>query len=120
MAKKTYIFLFLILGLLLGPMQTYAHNGSSKATMACCKDKSTKKNCCKENQSTGSNHSCDNSCSGVSCSCPVAYCGVNFIFALQEQNNSHFYFSDNKQKFFYSETIISSDFCSIWLPPKLS
>lgn len=121
MTKNIYILLLLTLGLLLGPMQISAHN-SSKADMECCQKDSTdsKKSCCKEKESKETKHSCDNSCSGVSCACPVAYCGFAPILTFQEVNQSLFDFSKSKQNYFYSEIIISSDFRSIWLPPKLS
>jgi len=121
MTKNIFILFLLTIGLLLGPMQTSAHNGS-KVIMACCQKESTdsEKSCCKENQFKGKKHSCDSSCTGASCACPVVYIGCSLTQDFQEQNNSLFDFSDSKQNFFYSESAVSSDFRSIWLPPKLS
>ena len=121
MTKNIFILFLLTIGLLLGPMQTSAHNGS-KAIVLCCQKESTdsEKSCCKENQSKGKKHSCDSSCTGASCTCPVVYIGYSLTLDFQEQNNSLFDFSDSKQNFFYSESAVSSDFRSIWLPPKLS
>ncbi len=119
MTKNICIIFFTILGLLLGPMQSFAH--SNKIEMKCCQKESSdsEKSCCKKNQSKGTKHSCDGSCSGASCACPMVYCGVFLILDLEEQSNSRFAFSNSKSNFFYSEIIISSDFRSIWLPPKI-
>lgn len=121
MTKNIYILFLLTIGLLLGPMQTSAHNGS-KAKMVCCQKESSdsEKSCCKENQSKGTKHSCDSSCLGSSCACPVVYCGFSLILDFQEQNKSLFDFLNSTHNYFYSENIIASDFRSIWLPPKLS
>ena len=97
-----------MLGFLLGPTLTYAHG--TKKEMPCCKEKNSKK---KE-------HSCNNSCVGNSCGCPTAYCGYSSILSFQTENNSLFSFSERKQNYYYSEIFISSDFRSIWLPPKIS
>lgn len=118
MTKNIYILFLLTLGLLLGPMQTYAHN-SVKANMTCCQKESSdsKKSCCKEKQSKEKKHNCNNSCSGT---CPIVSCGFIPTLAFEETNYSVFDFSDSKQNFFYSEIGVFSDFRSIWLPPKLS
>jgi len=120
MTKNIYIIFLLTIGLVLGPAQSFAH--SKKCDMVCCEKElsNSEKACCKEKQYKETKHSCDSSCSGVSCGSPVVYCGLSSILAFQEENNSLFDSSDNKQIFFYSEIIISSDFRSIWLPPKLS
>jgi hypothetical protein len=88
--------------------------------MSCCKEKSTAKDCYKEKYSKKKGHSCDNSCVGSSCGCPTAYCGSHSIFFSQTTNNTLFSFSKKKQNYYYSEIFISSDFRSIWLPPKIS
>ncbi|RWW98821.1 hypothetical protein [Flavobacterium cerinum] len=118
MTKKIYILLLLTLGFLLGPTVTYAHN--NKAEMACCKKESSKKDCCKEHHSKEKKHSCDSGCKSVSCGCPSVSCGFTPTLAFQSENDSLFDFSDRKQNYFYSEIFISSDFRSIWLPPKIS
>lgn len=120
MTKNIFILFLLTFGLLLGPMQISAHN-SSKADMSCCQKESSdsEKSCCKEKSSKETKHNCDGTCSGASCACPV-YCGFSPMLSFQEAKHSLFDFSNRVQNFFYSEIIISSDFRSIWLPPKLS
>ncbi|MBG6188122.1 hypothetical protein [Flavobacterium sp. CAN_S2] len=118
MAKKFYILLLVTLGFLIGPTLVSAHG--IKAEMACCKKESAAKTCCKEKNSKKKEHSCNNSCVGNSCGCPTAYCGYSSILSFQTENNSLFSFSERKQNYYYSEIFISSDFRSIWLPPKIS
>lgn len=118
MTKKFYILLLVTLGFLLGPTLTYAHG--TKKEMPCCKKEFTVKDCCKKKDSNKKEHNCDNSCVGNSCGCPTAYCGYSSILSFQTENNSLFSFSERKQNYYYSEIFISSDFRSIWLPPKIS
>lgn len=119
MPKNSYILFLLILGVFLGPMQSFAH-GKKKAEMTCCKKESSEKSCCKEKKSKETKHDCDSSCSGSSCGCPVMHCSFSPMYVFQEANDSLFDFSERKQNYFYSEVFISSDFRSIWLPPKIS
>lgn len=120
MTKHFCILFLLMVGLILGPTQSFAQN--NKAEMACCKKESSdsEKQCCKEKKDKKNNHNCDSGCLGVSCACPVVSCGFNLMVALQEDNLSLFDFVNNEQNFFYSEIFISSDLCSIWLPPRNS
>jgi hypothetical protein len=118
MTKKFYILLLITLGFLLGPTLTLSHG--TKIEMSCCKKETTTKDCCKEKDSKKKGHSCDNSCAGSSCGCPTTYCGSNSIFFSQTTNNALFSFSEKKQNYNYSEIFISSDFRSVWLPPKIS
>ena len=46
-------------------------------------------------------------------------CSQRIYFELNFKNNN-FDFSTEKQNYYYSEIFISSDFRSIWLPPKIS
>ncbi|MEA9414852.1 DUF6769 family protein [Flavobacterium sp. PL02] len=118
MTKKFYILLLVTLGFLMGPTLTYAHG--TKNEMSCCKKESTTKDCCKKKHSNKKEHNCDNSCSGNSCGSTTANCGFSPMALFQTENNSLFSFSERKQNYFYSEIFISSDFRSIWLPPKIS
>lgn len=120
MPKNSYILLLLILGLFLSPTQFFAHNSGNKTEMSCCKKESSEKSCCKEKKSKGTKHDCDSSCSGMSCGCPAMYCGFSPMVVFQETKDCVFDFSERKQSYFYSEVFISSDFRSIWLPPKIS
>lgn len=118
MAKRIYILLLLTFGFILGPTQSFSHN--NKVEMACCMKESSTKECCKENHSKEKQHNCSSSCKDVSCGCPTVYCGYASVLSIQKDNNLIFDLLERKQKHFYSEIIISSDFHSIWLPPKIS
>ncbi|MBF7093080.1 hypothetical protein IUY40_16225 [Flavobacterium sp. ALJ2] len=118
MTKKFYILLLVMLGFLMGPTFTYAHE--TKNEMSCCKKESPVKDCCNKKDSTKKGHNCDNSCSGSSCSSTTGNCGFSTIAIFQTENNSLFDFSERKQNYYYTEIFISSDFRSIWLPPKIS
>ncbi|KVV15684.1 hypothetical protein ACRASX_09865 [Flavobacterium sp. TMP13] len=120
MTKNIYILLILTFGLILGPTQSFAHK--SKVVMDCCQKESTDsgKSCCSEKQSKETNHNCDSSCSGASCACPVVYSGFTMVFNFQEENKSLFDFPETTANYYYTEIGASSDFHSIWLPPKLS
>ncbi|KIC01186.1 hypothetical protein OA88_15175 [Flavobacterium sp. JRM] len=118
MTKKFYILLLVTFGFLMGPTLTYAHG--TKNEMSCCKKESTTKDCCKKKHSNKKEHNCDNSCSGNSCGSTSANCGFSPMALFQTENNSLFSFSERKQNYYYSEIFISSDFRSIWLPPKIS
>ncbi|MDA6069185.1 hypothetical protein NJT12_06090 [Flavobacterium sp. AC] len=117
MTKKFYILLLVTLGFLMGPTLTYAHG--TKTAMSCCKKESSSENCCKKKGSKEKEHNCDKGCLGNSCT-PTSSCGFSPMAIFQTENNSLFSFSDKKQNYFYSEIFISSDFRSIWLPPKIS
>ena len=118
MTKPFYILLLVTLGFLLGPTVTFAHG--TKTEMSCCKKENATKDCCKEKDSKKKGHSCDNSCVGSSCGCPVANCASAPMTTFQTESNTLFSFSKNKPNYYYSEIFISSDFRSVWLPPKIS
>ncbi|WP_124020553.1 hypothetical protein [Flavobacterium tructae] len=117
MTKKFYILLFVTLGFLMGPTFTYAHG--TKKEMSCCKKESAAKDCCSKKDSKDKKHGCDKSCMGNSCT-PTSSCAFSPMAIFQVENHSLFGFSEKKQTYFYSEIFISSDFRSIWLPPKIS
>ncbi|WP_306351096.1 hypothetical protein [Flavobacterium sp. '19STA2R22 D10 B1'] len=118
MTKKFYILFLVTLGFLMGPTLSFAHSPEPK--MACCKKESSEKSCCKDMDSKEKKHSCDGSCKGASCSCPTVYCGSSSFLSFQSENTSLFNFLERKQNYYYSEIVISTDFRSIWLPPKIS
>lgn len=118
MTKKFYILLFVTLGFLMGPTLTYAHG--TKKEMSCCKKESTAKKCCDKKNSKEKGHDCDKGCLGNSCT-PTGSCSYFSPMAIfQTENTSLFSFSEKRQNYYYSEIFISSDFRSIWLPPKIS
>lgn len=120
MTKHIYILFLLIVGLLAGSAQAFAQN--NKSEMVCCKKESSDsdKSCCKEKKEREDKRDCTSSCLGFSCACPVFSYAFNLMVTFEENDFLIFDFSNNKQRFFYSEAFISSDLCSIWLPPKIS
>ncbi len=118
MTKKIYILLIVVLGLLSGPTQSYAAGLDS--VMSCCTKESGTKACCKDEGIQQEKHHCDSSCAGTSCGCPTVYCGSTPIFFSQTTNNAIFGLTEKAQNYYYTEIFISSDFRSIWLPPKLA
>ncbi len=117
MTKKIFILLIVVLGLITGPTQSYAAGMDS--VMSCCTKESATKDCCKEEGTKHQEHHCDSSCAGTSCGCPTVYTSSTPIFLTQTTNNALFDSSEKAQKFYFSEIFISSDFRSIWLPPKI-
>ena len=104
------------------PTSTYACE--TKTQNSCCKgensSKTEKKNCCKEKDSKDKeNNSCAGKCGHSKCGCPSSSNGFTLVYEIYFKNNI-FDFSTEKQKDFYSETIISSGFYSLWLIPKIS
>lgn len=97
----------------------------TKSEKACCKKDTTletkKAECCnKEKSAKKENHEgCSGACKSVSCGCPVIHLGLASLF-YSDLNNKIFRFSSEKQNYYFSEIIISSDFRSVWLPPKIS
>jgi hypothetical protein len=97
----------------------------TKSEKACCKKESSlekdKKECCKKAASSKekSHEGCDGACKNSICSSLTVYLGMT-SFYYTELNNQTFSFSAEKQNYYYSEIFVSSDFRSIWLPPKIS
>lgn len=117
MTKKLYILLLITLGFLMGPTLTHAHG--SKKEMSCCKKESAAKNCCSKKGSKEKDRDCNKGCLSNSCT-PTGGCGFSPMAIFQTDNHSLFSLSEKKQNYYYSEIFISSDFRSIWLPPKIS
>ncbi|TDE31964.1 hypothetical protein E0I61_04480 [Flavobacterium ranwuense] len=123
MSKNFYIVLLVVLGFFMTPSAAFACG--TKTEKACCKkespSKKEKKECCKKEQSSKekSHDGCNGACKDVSCNSSTVYLGLTSLF-YTELNNQLFSFSTEKQNYYYSEIFISSDFRSIWLPPKIS
>ncbi|PRZ25063.1 hypothetical protein [Flavobacterium granuli] len=121
MSKKFYILLLVMFGFFMMPSLAFACG--TKTEKACCKKESSSQtetpDCCKKNKkSNESSHSgCDGACKNISCS-PVVHLGLPSVF--YEELNQTFLFSKENQNYYYSEIFISSDFRSVWLPPKIS
>ena len=96
-----------------------------KTEKVCCKKESSskkdKKECCKKKLSSNedSHEGCKGACKNITCSSSSVYHGITSLFHT-EANKQIFSFSTEKQNYYYSEIFISSDFRSIWLPPKIS
>lgn len=116
MTKNVYIAFLLVLGFLLGPMQTFA--SSMPDDMACCKKETMDMSCCKTDKQDV-DMGCNNSCGSASCACPIVSVSPSVLF-LQNETEAVVAFSEKKQNYCYAEILITSDFRSIWLPPKLA
>ncbi|WP_379853472.1 hypothetical protein [Flavobacterium xylosi] len=115
--------LLIMLGFFMAPSVAFACG--TKADKSCCKKEYSsvkdKKDCCKkEKKSNESSHEgCKGACKDVTCSSSAFQLGLTLAF-YTELNNQIFTFSTEKQNYYYTEIFISSDFRSIWLPPKIS
>lgn len=123
MSKKFYIMLLVVFGFFMTPSIAFACK--TKSEKACCKkevsSKTGKADCCnKEKAAKNKNHEgCNGACKDISCSNSTVYLGLTSLF-YTDLNNKILRFSSEKQNYYYSEIFISSDFRSIWLPPKIS
>ncbi|PKB15870.1 hypothetical protein [Flavobacterium sp. 5] len=121
MKKRLHIFIIILtLGFFLLPALTYACG--TKSEKDCCKkevsSKSEKKECSKNNHSKDKSDNCGGKCGHTNCTTS----SVNFSiisFSEIEFKDNNFDFSDEKSKFYDSETFITSGFTSVWLPPKI-
>jgi len=104
-------------------MPSIAFACGTKSEKACCKKEAasqTKKMpCCSKEKSSKSHEGCNGGCKHVSCTSSVVSLALSspLYVAL---NSQLFSFSPEKQNYYYSEIFISSDFRSVWLPPKIS
>lgn len=121
MTKKFYIALIVMLGFVMMPSMAFACK--AKAEKACCKKESDgiadKKACCKTENKTSNKKSCDGACKHVSCTSSVPSVALTSViyFSLNEIKTA---ISCDNQLYHYFEIFTSSDFRSIWLPPKIS
>ena len=123
MSKTFYILLFAILGFILTPSSAFACG--TKTEKSCCKKMSSvekiKKECCKKSESSkkNSHEGCDGACKSIGCSNSTVLLSSTAIL-YNDLNIELFSFSTEKQNYYYSAIFISSDFRSVWLPPKIS
>ena len=121
MTKKFYIMLLVMLGFFMMPSVAFACG--TKSEKACCKKEAasqTKKMaCCNKEKSSKSHEGCNGGCKHVSCTSSIVSWDLSSpLYAAL--NSQLFSFSTEKQNYYYSEIFISSDFRSVWLPPKIS
>ncbi|MFV5699793.1 hypothetical protein ACM55H_15625 [Flavobacterium sp. ZT3R17] len=122
--KNFYLLLIVVLGLFLMPTSAFAcKNHSEKGS--CNKETSSKTHkddccCSNDNHSKNKNHdTCGGKCGHLKCGCPSTNTAFTSSYQLKSKNTI-FTFSSEKQKFYHSETFISSGFHSLWLIPKIS
>ncbi len=118
--------LFLFLGFLLTPSITYACSKKTNKVkeIACSKDqsiKTEKKDCykikpCKKGIK---NNSCSAKCKHNSCKCSITSSSVSYLI-LTDLKIANPFTETKKQKFSFKHTYFSSDYSSIWQPPKIS
>lgn len=99
-----------------------AYACGNKSEKLCCKkeitSKSENKDCFKNKHSKGKSKSCDGKCGHSNCTTSSVTFSIISQNEIQFKNNSSD-FSEEKSKFYHSETVISSGFTSVWLPPKI-
>ena len=124
MKKRLHIIIIILtLGFFLSPTLSYAC-GTKTEKSSCNKEVSSKKenkDCCKSDNNSENKREkgCAGKCGHSKCGCPSSSNGFTLVYEIYFKNNL-FDFSTEKQKDFYSETIISSGFYSLWLIPKIS
>lgn len=123
MSKKFCIVLFVMFGFFMMPGKAFACG--TKTEKACCKkevsSKAEKADCCNKEHSAKekSHEGCTGACKNISCGGSTVHLGLTSLL-YTSLTNKNFSFSSEKQNYYYSEIFISSDFRSIWLPPKIS
>lgn len=121
MKKRLHIIIIILtLGFFLSPTLSYACG--NKTEKSCCKKetstKTEKKDCCNGKHSKDKNNSCGGKCGHSNCTTStVTFSLISFNEIIFKNNN--FDFSEEKSKFYHSETFISSGYTSVWLPPKI-
>jgi hypothetical protein len=113
--------LLVMLGFFMMPSVAFACG--TKSEKACCKKEASsetkKMACCDKGKSSKRHDGCNGGCKHVSCTSSVVSLALSSPLYVAI-NNQLFSFSPEKQNYYYSEIFISSDFRSVWLPPKIS
>ncbi len=122
--KKFHILLIVLFGFLLMPSAVSACGNHSEKSSCCNKEttsKTDKDDCCKnDSHSKNKNHDgCGGKCGHSKCGCSFTTTAFSSTFEVNIKNNV-FDFSYQKQKFYNSETNLSSGFHFLWLIPKIS
>ena len=120
--NKFHILVLVIFGFLLMPTVSFAC-GSHSGKNSCSKGTSTtteKMDCCKNDTDSKNKKSegCNGKCGHSNCVTTSIQFSIVF-FEIQFKNNN-FDFSEKKQNYFNSNSILSSGFYSLWLIPKIS
>jgi hypothetical protein len=120
-----YIFFIVLIGVFLTPINSIA--SSKNKTKSCCKKDTTvnkiQKGCCcaKKNKTSCSKDqkSCNGNCGNPFCKCIHINTNVTLPHSIKIKNLEELIQSNNSIFSIFEETYVSSNFCSIWQPPKL-
>jgi hypothetical protein len=123
MLRKKYILLLAMFGFFMITNIAFAcHSEPQKES--CQKELSTtfqKTACCEKDKNTKDkkHQGCSGACKTILCN--HSYISIGFpVVSYSSLNPDALIVSSKKQNYYYSETFLSSDFRSIWLPPKIS
>ena len=120
--KKFHIIILILFGFLMTPTAVFAC-GKHTGKQSCKKKLSNKQedNCCSGyKHSAGKHDGCGGKCSHKQCGCAsVTASGLSFISPI-EFNENAIKSIVGKQRFYLSDTTVSSGFYSLWLIPKIS
>ena len=129
MSSKIYILVVVTIGFFMIPSISFACGSgcSSKKTESKesfnsekhSKHQATENGCCNNKNQSKNDNGCSGKCKHNSCNCITPVLSL-ILPSFSELTINLFDFSTKKQKDFYSETIISSGFYSLWLIPKIS
>lgn len=119
MKKEIFILTLALFGFLLIPTLTFACGQTEhKTEKSCCENEnsySNKDNCCKDRHSHHQSHDegCGSNCNHSACHC--VHC--NIIPCIPTVVSTIFF--AEKQLSIRNKTFLSSEFLSIWVPPKI-
>lgn len=122
MARIFHIALFSLIGFILTPADTYACGEKSDKIQISSHKKFDseieKKDCCNKEKEKCGNHGndCGGKCKNPTCHCPTSISNSTLLLFTDFSPRK---FIESKPDFYYQETYYSSDFMSIWQPPKI-
>lgn len=118
MTKNVYILIMLVFAFLLGPTQSFAT--TTQEAEHSCMDMSSTMSCCSTTDTSSTDQdqtSCKGNCGTSTCVSPIS---LHITGVVIEEDYTIFISPELRQNHYYSEALISSDFRSIWLPPKIA
>lgn len=124
--RHIILIILICLGFFLIPTQSHAcSKTSTKTEKSACSKRKTKdlegKDCCKTNSCKKSKEEtghCSDSCKGKTCTNNTP--SPSFALLSHVEICKNYFAETKKYKFGFRETYYSSEFLSIWLPPKIS
>ena len=115
MKKNVYILFFLLFAFVIKPIQVSATPLQNEVKECCI---AMEKSChCSSDESHTSKMSCKGHCESINCTNHVTFC---FSDLLTNEDILPLIFSNSKGLFFYTESLIPSDYNFIWQPPKIA